>query len=920
MRKKHNLLVCILASVVICLQGCVDHSGLRELRVNRAENPLGIDTPNPHFSWKIDCKKRGAAQTAYQILVASSPDLLDDGKADVWDSKKVDSDQSVEVEYRGRPLASREKCWWTVKYWDEDGMESGWADPAMWTMGLLSPQDWTAQWVGLERTVGDENVRIEFPRLAARMLRKQANLAKEVQDAVVYICGQGLFECYINGKKVGNDVLTPALSEYGKRSFYMTYDVADMLKKGDNTVGVMLGNGRYCPVRTGMGDVDLEYGFPKLLMQLEVTYADGTKEVINSDTTWKLTTDGPIVANNEFDGEEYDANKEMPGWCENGFDDSAWMQAEAVKAASPVLSALPTAPIAVMETIRPVAVFETRPGVFIFDMGQNMVGWTRLKVKGKKGDCVQLRFAETLKPDSSLYMDNLRSARVTDKYTLKGTGKEVYEPRFTYHGFRFVEMTGYPGKPDLSAIEGLVVYDNIPLTGSFTTSNAVINTIYKNAYWGIRGNYRSIPTDCPQRDERLGWLGDRATGSKGESFIFDNSRLYAKWLCDINDSQREDGSVPDVAPTYWKIYNDDVTWPAAYLIIADMLYTQFNDKEPIRKHYDSFKKWIYYMRDRYMADGIMPRDTYGDWCMPPERQELIHSQDPSRKTDGAILGTSYYYYMLTLMQNFARLTGHTEDIASYAALADTVYKAYNEKFYNAEQKCYGNNTATANLLSLAYGLVPTENRKAVFDNVVKKTMEDFNGHTSTGLVGAQWIMRLLSEYGRTDIAYRLATNTDYPSWGYMAEKEATTIWELWNGDTADPAMNSANHVMLLGDLVIWYYENLAGIKSDPEAPGFKKIIMKPYIPEGLDFVKASYNSIYGVIESEWKKRNKFFWDITVPANTSARVYVPATSLDLIYESGIPAKDANRLNFINMEDGYAVFDASSGVFRFEVKNK
>lgn len=921
MRKKRNIIIYLLMSFIIGIQSCADHSELEQLKVNRAENPLGIDTPNPRFSWKITSEKRGAAQTAYRILVASSPDLLVEGKADMWDSKRVDSDQSIEVEYKGRALESRDKCWWTVKYWDENGIESGWAEPSMWTMGLLSPQDWSAQWIGLERTVGDEVVRTEHPRLAARMLRKQVELGKQVKDAVAYICGQGLFECYINGQKVGNDVLTPALSEFGKRSFYMTYDITDMMRKGDNTIGVILGNGRYCPVRSSMGNIDGEYGFPKLLMQVEVTYSDGSKEIINSDTTWKLTVDGPIIANNEFDGEEYDANKELPGWNENGFDDSAWMQAEAVKAASPVLSAMPMAPIAVMETIKPIAVFETKPGVFIFDMGQNMVGWTRLKVKGKKGDCVQLRFAEIMNPDSTLYMANLRSAQVTDKYTLKGEGTEVYEPRFTYHGFRFVEMTGYPGKPDLSTIEGKVVYDNIPVTGTFVTSNETINTIYKNAYWGIRGNYRSIPTDCPQRDERLGWLGDRGTGSKGESFVFDNSRLYAKWLQDIEDSQRGDGSVPDVAPSYWQIYNDDVTWPAAYLFIADMLYTQFGDKEPIRKHYDSFKKWIFYMRDRYMENGIMPRDTYGDWCMPPEKQELIHSQDPSRKTDGRILGTSYYYYMLSLMQNFAKLTGHTDDVSIYAALADTIYKAYNETFYDTENKCYGNNTATANLLSLAYGLVPEENKAAVFDNVVKKTMGDFNGHTSTGLIGAQWIMRLLTENGRKDIAYKLTTNTDYPSWGYMAGKGATTIWELWNGDTADPAMNSANHVMLLGDLVIWYYENLAGIKSASDAPGFKKIIMKPQILDDLDFVKASYNSVHGMITSEWEKREGIFsWNISVPANTSARVFVPARRVEDVLESGISAKDAKEFAFIGMDGEYAVFEVSAGIYRFEVKNK
>lgn len=919
MRKKRHFLSVLLFVLtglfLFSCQNCWNRVTPSSFKVNGRVAPKGIDTPQPILSWRVESNKRGIAQTAYRILVASSRDLLEDDRGDLWDSGMVLSSETVGIPYDGKTLVSRQSCWWKVKIWDQDGKESSWSKPAFWSMGLLNPGDWSAQWIGLDRPVGTDNVTDQHTRVSARMLRKEIVLSQKVKNATLYVCGLGLFEYYINGKKVGKEVLSPALSEFGKRAYYVTHDVTEYLSKGDNTLGVILGNGRYCPVRPENMESG-RFGFPKLIQQLEVEYVDGSVQTFISDESWKITADGPIVSNNEFDGEEYDATKEMDGWNENGFDDSSWLSAERVQAGAAKLSAQPTPPIRVMETVCPVSVREVSPGVHIYDMGQNMVGWVRLKVKGQRGERIKLRFAETLQSDSSLYLANMRSALVTDTYTLRGGGPESYEPRFTYHGFRYVELTGYPGKPDLSTIEGKVVYDEMPTTGTFETSNPVLNTVYRNAYWGIKGNYRSIPTDCPQRDERMGWLGDRAVGSIGESFVFGNGVLYAKWLGDIRDAQSEEGSVPDLVPTQYWNYTDNVTWPAAYLVVGDMIYRQFGDMTVIRNHYDSYRKWILYMRDRYMKDGIIARDIYGDWCMPPERQDLIHSGDPARKTDGAILSTTYYYHLLSLMQKFAGLLDKQEDSVQYRLLADTVYQAYNAAYLNPDQPGYGNNTATANLLSLAFGLVPEEHRDAVFERIVDKTMNDFWGHISTGLVGAQWMMRTLTANGREDIAYRLATNTDYPSWGYMAEKGATTIWELWNGDTADPAMNSGNHVMLLGDLVIWFYEDLAGIKNDPESAGFKHIIMKPCLPEGLNRVKASYNSVRGPIESEWEKQeDRFIWNITIPANTTATVYVPSIGVDRMLESGKRIAKSEHLTFVRMEGRYAVFEAGSGHYEF-----
>ncbi len=898
------------------------HKGLEfnlrpvELKTESAHEPLGIDNPNPRFSWLIEASGPSTAQLAYRIMVASTRQLLEDDMGDIWDSGMVQNPENIFIPYNGIALSSGSQYFWKVKIWDTKDRESDWSQTASWTMGLLNPSDWKAKWIGLDRAIGNDKPEIDKTRLSARYLRKEISVSKEVRKATASVCGLGLFELYVNGAKIGDQVLAPALSEYDKRAYYLTFDLTEHVIKGQNALGVILGNGRFFAPRKTTPMPMTTYSFPKLIFQLKVVYADGTAETFVSDETWQLTANGPVVANNEYDGEEYDATKEFPGWNAAGFDDSNWMPAELVNLGAPKLNAQPLAPIVVKETLKPIEVKEVSPGVYVYDMGQNLVGWARLNVQGARGTTVKMRFSEALKPDGNLYLDNIRGANVTDLYTLRGEGVEVYEPRFTYHGFRFVELTGFPGKPDLSTLEGRVVYDDLELTGSFETSDSTINAIYKNAYWGIRGNYRSIPTDCPQRDERHGWLGDRALGSKGESFIFDVSRLYAKWMQDIEDAQREDGCLPDVAPSYWKVYSDNITWPAAYPIITEMLYDQYGMMAPIKDHYDSFRKWVLYMKTNYLKENILVKDTYGDWCMPPESQELIHSQDPSRKTSGEVLSTTYYYHILSMMQKFAGLLNKPDHGAEYKQLADSIYKAYNDKFFNQELKYYSNNTATANLLSLAYGLVPEVYKHAVSDNIAEKTMTDFNGHISTGLVGAQWIMRTLTKFGREDIAYRLVTNTDYPSWGYMVQNGATTIWELWNGNTADPAMNSRNHVMLLGDLVIWFYEDLAGIKSDPEVPGFRHIIMKPTLAGDLNFVKASFRSVRGMIRSEWTKdETSFDWEITIPSNTSATVYLPAKSRSGITESGERAGLNAGAKFLRVEEGRALFEVNSGTYQF-----
>ncbi len=1047
------------------------------LRCEQRTNPLGIDAREPRLSWGFanpGRTTRGLLQSACQVLVATHPALLQPGKADLWDTGRWATDQSVLVPYTGRPLDSGMECWWTVRVWDQDGNASTWSKPARWTMGLLHPADWQAKWIGLDenesssaltgtqwiwfpegqparsapvgtrwfrrefqlpadraiksahwllaadnsfqagvngqpagtggnfKTASDLSVapllrvgrnvltvsvsnagdspnpagltgllRIEFQqgepiviaideqwkaadkeaagwdqpsfndaswtaamklgptgmapwgeiagpeerRLPARMLRQEFAVGKKVKRATAYVSGLGLSELYLNGKKVGDEVLSPGLTEYPKTVFYVTHDVTEQVKRGKNCLGVWLGNGRYFAPRSGSPTTTRTYGYPKLLLQLALEFTDGTKTNIVSDESWRLTTNGPIQANNEYDGEDYDARLELPGWGKAGFDDAAWQAAKPVAAPGGHLAAQMMEPIRVMETVRPISVQEVKPGTFIFDMGQNMVGWCRIEVKGPRGAQVTLRHSETLKPDGSLYLDNIRGARVTDNYTLKGEGTETYEPRFTYHGFRYVEVTGWPGKPSLNSIEGLVVHDAVPKTGDFACSNELLNRIYRNVYWGVRGNYRSIPTDCPQRDERQGWLGDRSAECRGENYLFNIAPLYAKWLQDMADAQKDSGSVPDVCPSYWPIYSDNVTWPSSTVIVPGMLYEQAGDRRTIETHYPSMKKWITFMSG-FITNNLMPRDTYGDWCVPPEDPRLIHSQDPARKTKGEILGTTYFYHDLRLMTRYATMLGKADDARQFNEFAERMKTAFNAKYLDAARGQYDNGAQTTAVLPLAFGMVPEEHRQKVFNHLVEKIEKETKGHIGTGLVGGQWLMRTLSDNGRPDLAYNIAKQTNYPSWGYMLGKDATTIWELWNGNTADPAMNSGNHVMLVGDLIIWFYEYLAGIRSDPEQPGFKHILMQPHPVGDLKAAWAQYQSPHGHIRSDWRiVKNQFLWNVTVPPNTTATVRVPHKDGDTILEGGKPAGEAKGMKLLRKEASATVYELGSGTYAF-----
>ena len=910
-----------IATILACILTCGTKGlasarlGLQDLRCEMLQNPLGIDAVHPRLSWQLVSNGRNIIQTAYQVIVASTAEKLAHDEGDLWDSHKVQSSASIMVSYAGKTLTSRMQCYWKVRVWTNTNASS-WSESASWSEGLLNVSDWKAKWIGYDGGFPWDSVS-KYSRLSARYFRKEFTSGRSIKKAVVYIVGLGHYELYINGKMIGDEVLAETPTDYTQDVKYNTYDVTDNINEGDNVIATVLGNGRFFTMRPKYKPQKIkEFGFPKMLLQLEITYSDGSKKVITSDNAWKFTADGPIRTNNEYDGEEYDATKELIGWNAVGYDDSKWANPQLVAAPGGKLEARMMEPIKIVATINPVSIFSLKPGVWIMDMGQNMAGWVQMRVKGNRGDKVTLRYAETLQKNKELYVANLRDAKATDIYTLKGDGEEVWHPVFVFHGFRYVEISGYPGSPTVNDFVGQVVSDDMANTGQFETSDTLINRIYKNAYWGILSDYKGMPVDCPQRNERMPWLGDRAVGSLGESFVFNNENLYVKWLDDIQEAQLPDGSIPDVAPAYWHYYSDNMTWPGTYILVSNMLYEQFGDKAPIEKHYASMKKWMSYMRQKYLENGLMTKDKYGDWCVPPESPELIHAKDPSRITDGTLIATAYYYRMLYLMQRFAGILNKTADQENFSAMGKATKDAFNQKFLNTNASQYGNNTVTANLLPLYFGMVPTKYRKPVFSNIVNKILTVENGHISTGVIGTQWLMRGLTDYGRPDIAFRIAGNSDYPSWGYMVKQGATTIWELWNGDTANPQMNSRNHVMLLGDLIAWFYQDLAGIKA--ASPGFKTIVMKPVNIKGLDNVKASYQTPYGPVKSSWKKGSgQFEWTVTVPPNTTATVYLPTKTLKNVRDGNVALVSEKGIKYVGLDNGETKVVIGSGDYDFRI---
>lgn len=839
------------------------------LRVENLKKPIGIDTAEPRFSWQITSDKQDVRQTAYQIIVS-------DDKGEVWNTGKVESDQQLWIQYAGKQLQSNTACTWRVKVWTTVG-ESEWSSDECFSVGLLHEGKWSGYWIGLERLLPGEE-RGMHTRMAARYLRKEFSLKdKAIKRATAYVAGIGLHEFYVNGQRMGDRVLTPVPSDYRKTIYYNTYDVTGAMTK-KTCLGIALGNGRYFPMQQHKAYKIHTFGYPKCRINVIVEYADGTTQRLQTDDKgWKVTTNGPIRANNEYDGEEYDARMEMKGWSEVGYDDSKWLNVERTDIPQAYLRAQMTPGMKVLQQIQPASINGS-----IVDIGQNIAGWLKVRVRGQKGDTIRIVYAEKFNTDGTLYRENFRNARSTDIYICNGEegNGRWWTPTFVYHGFKYAEIIGLKNatKDDFVAE---VVADEMATTGRFECSDTILNKVMKNAWWGILDNYKGMPVDCPQRDERQPWLGDRTMGSLGESFLFDNERLYTKWMRDICEAQRTDGCIPDVAPAFWNYYSDDVAWAAALPFGCDMLWRQYGNREAIDKSYPAIKKWVQHIIEEYSKDGIIHCGKYADWCVPPEKLELIHSQDPARQTDVTLISTAYIIRTLQLMEQWGC------EASYWRPIREQMTEAFNKQFLTIKRGTsprpghvlypdsiyYGNNTITANVLPLALGIVPIDCKEDVVRQVVHNICVKSKGHVSCGVIGISWLLRGLSDNGFSDVAYLLATQKKYPSWGYMAENGATTIWELWNGDKASPKMNSGNHVMLLGDLLTWCYQYLGGIQG---TDAYKHIILKPAFDiQDCEWANVSFDSPYGSITSNWKKNLQHLnWHVVIPCNTTATVYLP----------------------------------------------
>ncbi|MDP3642958.1 MAG: glycoside hydrolase family 78 protein [Bacteroidota bacterium] len=834
---------------------------VKELICEYHTNPLGIDVQKPRLSWQIVSAEENVLQTAYEIRVT---DQTAKGKL-LWTSGKVNSAQSVNVTYEGPALKSRQLVAWQVRVWDNKNKVSAWSAPASWEMGILEPESWKASWIAIE---SEKEIKGSKP---CQYFRKDFTAAKTIKSARVYVTSLGIYQLYLNGKKVSTDLFTPGWTSYKNRIQYQTYDVTSMLQ-AKNSIGAILGDGWY---RGNIGWVSQNgyYGNTlALLAQLQINYTDGTTELIGTDQSWKVSN-GPITESDIYNGETYDARKEMPGWASAGFDDSQWGKVAVIEHSKKILVAPQGDVVKAIEEIKPVKLITTPKGEKVFDMGQNMVGWVRLKVQGKKGDQVTLKFAEVLDKAGNFYTDNLRSAKCTDNFILNGSGLEIFEPHFTFHGFRFVKIEGLSGEPSPDQITGVVIHSDMKPTGSFTCSDPMINQLQHNIQWGQKGNFLDVPTDCPQRDERLGWTGDAQVFSMTAAFNYNVAPFYTKWMHDVAADQSADGKVPYVIPDVLKGAGGSTAWADAAIIVPWTTYLTYGDKRILEVQYPSMKGWVEYMRSRAGEDNIWTGDFhFGDWLA----FATTRSDYPGATTEKDLIATAYYSYSSGLLAKIAAITGQNEDAKKYALLSENIRKAFQKEFVTPAGRLVSH-TQTAYSLALDFDLLPEDliPKAAQFlaDDVKKM------GHLTTGFVGTPLLCKTLSEQGYEELAFMLLNRKDYPSWLYPVTQGATTIWERWDGQKPDGSfqdvgMNSFNHYAY-GAIGEWLYRHVAGLDIDPEIPGYKHILLAPHPGGGLTHADAEFTSLYGKVKSAWKlDGNDFVYEVTVPANTIATVTLP----------------------------------------------
>jgi alpha-L-rhamnosidase len=895
----------------------VEPASVAALRCEYKTNPLGIDARRPRLSWQLRSGARGVVQSAYQVQVARDAAALAGGRT-LWDSGKVASSRQAHVEYAGPALESSRRYAWRVRVWDGAGRPSPWGAPAWWETGLLEPSDWKASWV---EPAGEEDEKTSPP---SPMLRGTFAVRGKLRQARAYVTSHGLYELELNGRRVGDELFTPGWTSYGKRLQYQTYDVTALVREGENALGATLGDGWY---RGYLAWKDRRNVYGKrlgLLCQLRLEYADGRVETVGTDGRWRSST-GPILTSDLYMGETYDARLEKAGWSAPGFDDAGWTPVRILaEAPRHALIAPEGPPVRAVEEVRPVKVLKTPAGETVVDFGQNMVGHVRLRVSGPAGTTVTLRHAEVLDKAGNFYTANLRAAKQTVSYTLRGGGVETYAPRFSFQGFRYVAVEGWPGEPALDALTGVVVHSDMPVSGRFESSNPLLGQLQHNILWGQKGNFLDVPTDCPQRDERLGWTGDAQVFSRTAMFNMDVASFFTKWLGDVAADQNEKGSVPHVVPNV--LNRADVSgqapsfpggsaaWADVATILPWNMYLSYGDRHLLERQYPSMKAWVEYQRREAGESHLWTSGFhFGDWLA----FATTRSDYPGATTGKDLIAAAFFARSTDLLQRAATVLGKAEDAAFYGALLPKIKEAFRREFVTASGRV-GENTQTAYALALQFDLLPEEMRKEAARRLAAEIKE--RGHLTTGFVGTPYLCHVLSRFGHTDLAYRLLNRQEYPSWLYPVKQGATTIWERWDGQKPDGSfqdagMNSFNHYAY-GAIGEWMYRVVAGLEIDEAAPAYEHVLVQPRPGGRLTSALARLDTIRGEAASGWAIADgRATVTATIPPNARGTVRLPLATLAGVTEGGIAAARAPGVKSAVQDGDDVVVEVGSGTYRF-----
>ncbi len=903
--------ITLVTALLIGFSPSSSDSGARELtpgylRCEYRVDPLGADETSPRLSWIVESDRRNQIQTAYRILVASSPGVLAEDRGDLWDTGRVESGETINVVYEGERLESRMRCYWKVQVWDAEGRPSPWSEPAFWSMGLLGESDWQADWIGYDRPREAEPEEETLDLTPARYVRTTFRSGKSVHRATAFVTALGLCDVYLNGARISEDYFNPGWTDYAKRVYYRTYDVTGMIRSGENTMGAVLADGWFSGYLGWRQDVRDHYGSRlRLRAQLHIEYTDGSEEVIASGPDWKAAT-GPLREVDLYMGEAYDARLEMEGWASPGFDDAGWESVDTGADVEPALQAHPGPPVRAVAEFTPVTITEPRRGAYVVDLGQIFSGVVRISVRGRPGQEITIRHAERLNPDGTIYTENLRGARATDYYICRGDGTETWSPRFTFHGFQYVELTGLSEPPTEETVTGIALTSDTPLAGTFECSEPMLNRLRQNIFWTQAANFIDIPTDCPQRDERLGWTGDAQVYVRAAAMNSDVQPFFTKWLVDLEDAQRADGQFPTVAPL--KISGDDggPAWADAGVICPWTIYEVYEDKRLLARHYDSMKRFIEFCKGRSTPDLLPPEDfhAFGDWLN-------IQADTPHE-----VIYTAYFAWSTKLTARAAEVLGRMSEAAEYNTLFEGIRSAFNRAYVQEDGRILGD-TQTCYVLALAFDLVEGDRREQAAEHLVSRIRER-DWHLSTGFVGTKDLMLVLSKIGATDVAYRLLHNDTFPSWGFTVKQGATSIWERWDGWTPengfqDPGMNSFAHYSF-GAVYQWMVENIGGIRTD--GPGYRQIIIAPRPDGRITWARVGYNSIRGPIRSQWRTEGLTLnLDVTIPANTTARIVIPTVDPGQVTESGKAVGEAEGVEGVSVEAGRVIVTVGSGTYHF-----